>query len=53
MEKYMIYLLTAVGLTPDGSNTVHIYTHNTQSNTVKNFGWKAFWDSNPDWSNQD
>jgi len=23
---YMIYLLTAVGLTPGGSSTVHIYT---------------------------
>jgi len=22
----MIYLLTAIGLTPDGSSTVHIYT---------------------------
>jgi len=22
----MIYLLTAIGLTPSGSNTVHIYT---------------------------
>ena len=24
---YMIYLSTAIGLTPDGSSTVHIYTH--------------------------
>jgi hypothetical protein len=23
----MIYLLTAIGLTPGGSSTVHIYTH--------------------------
>jgi len=32
----MIYLLTAVGLTPDGSSTVHIYTqNNTWNNTMK------------------
>jgi len=29
----MIYLLTALGLTPGGSSTVHIYTNNTQNNT--------------------
>jgi len=23
----MIYLLTAIGMTPGGSSTVHIYTH--------------------------
>jgi len=23
----LIYLLTAIGLTPSGSSTVHIYTH--------------------------
>jgi len=31
----MIYLLTAIGLTPGGSNTVHIYTqtiHRTTQN---------------------
>jgi len=36
---YMIYLLTAIGLTPDGSNTVHIYTqtvHRTTQSTQKN-----------------
>jgi len=33
----MIYLLTAIGLSPGGSGTVHIYTHNTQNNTI-NFG---------------
>ena len=27
-------MLTAVGLTPDGSSTVHIYTNNTQNNTT-------------------
>ena len=26
MIRYMIYLLTAIGLTPCGSSTVHIYT---------------------------
>jgi len=35
----MIYLLTAFGLTPGGSSTVHIYTHLhtniTQNNTMK------------------
>ena len=26
LEYYMIYLLTAVGMTPGGSSTVHSYT---------------------------
>jgi len=34
----MMYSLTAIGLTPDGNNTVHIYTHTvhrtTQWNTI-------------------
>ena len=31
----LVYLLTAIGLTPGGSSTVHIYTqNNTQSNTI-------------------
>ena len=31
----LIYLLTAVGLTPGGSSTVHIYTHtHTHTNTI-------------------
>ena len=30
-------MLTAIGLTPGGSSTVHIYTSNTQNNTI-NFG---------------
>jgi len=30
-----IYLLTAIRLTPGGSSTVHIYTNNTQNNTMK------------------
>ena len=66
----LIYLLTAIGLTPSGSSAVHIrltpigstvqysstvqqyskhlHTNSTQNNTINNFGWKAFWDSNPD-----
>jgi hypothetical protein len=34
---YMIHLFTAVGLTPGGSSTVHIYVHinNIQNNTMK------------------
>ena len=38
----MIYLLTAIGLTPGGSSTVHIYTqtihkttHSTETKTTK------------------
>ena len=31
---YMIYLLTAIGLTPGGSSTVHIYT---QTNTEQHY----------------
>ena len=30
----MIYLLTAIGLTPDGSSTVHTHTH-THTHTQK------------------
>jgi hypothetical protein len=30
---YMIYLLTAIGLTPGGSSTVHIYTQTTHRTT--------------------
>ena len=29
----MIYLLTAIGLTPDGITTVHIYTQTVQRTT--------------------
>jgi uncharacterized integral membrane protein len=29
----MIYLLTAIGLTPGGSNTVHIYTQTIHRTT--------------------
>jgi hypothetical protein len=31
----MIYLLTAIGLSPDGRSTVHIYTH-TIHRTIQN-----------------
>jgi hypothetical protein len=32
----LIYLLTAIGLTPGGSSTVHIlHTNNTQNNTME------------------
>jgi len=30
----LIYLLTAIGLTPGGSSTVHIYTQTTQLTTL-------------------
>jgi len=29
----MIYLLTAIGLTPGGSSTVHIYTQHTEQHS--------------------
>jgi hypothetical protein len=29
----MIYLLTAIGLTPGGSSTVHTYTHTVHRTT--------------------
>jgi len=31
----MIYLLTAIGLSPGGSSTVHIYTQNNTQNDTK------------------
>ena len=31
----MICLLPAIGLTPGGISTVHIYTNNTYNSTVK------------------
>jgi uncharacterized integral membrane protein len=37
MIRYDIYLLTAIGLTPGGSSTVHIYTktvHRTTQLTI-------------------
>jgi len=34
----MIYLLTAIGLTPGGSNTVHIYTQTVHRTTQLDLG---------------
>jgi len=31
----MMYLLTAIGLTPGGSSTVHIYTQTVQHNETE------------------
>jgi len=31
--------------------STHLHTNNTQKNTINNFGWRDFWDSNPEWSN--
>jgi len=31
--------------------STHLHTNGTQNNTVNNFVWKAFWNSNPGWSN--
>ena len=41
--QYTIYLLTAIGLTPSSSSTVHIdtHTHNTQNNTINNLTGKS------------
>ena len=33
MTYDMIYLLTAIGLSPGGNSTVHIYTQTTQNDT--------------------
>jgi hypothetical protein len=48
----MMYFLAAVGLAPSGSSTVHIYTQTIYRTTqLTTLVWKAFWDSNPEWSN--
>ena len=31
--------------------STHLHTDSTQNNTINNFGQKAFWDSNPKYSN--
>ena len=36
----MIYLLTAIGLTPDGSSTVHIYTQTIHRTTQLTINWE-------------
>jgi len=43
----MIYWLTAIGLTPVGNGTVHIYTrNNTQRNTMRQKTHNIFYDKN-------
>ena len=37
IDRYELYLLSAIGLTPGGSSTVHIYTQ-TVHGTTQNFG---------------
>jgi len=42
----MIYLLTAIGLSPDGSSTVHIYTqtiHRTTQITTEQHKLQLIW----------
>ena len=29
--------------------STHLRTNSTQHDTINSFGWKAFWDSNPEW----
>jgi len=44
----MLYLLTAIGLTPGGSSTVHIYTntiHRTTQNKKIHRTTQTFWNS--------
>jgi len=31
--------------------SIHLHANSTQNDTINNFGWKAFWDSNSEWSN--
>jgi ABC-type Fe3+ transport system permease subunit len=31
--------------------STHLHKNSTWNNTINSFGWKAFWDSNPEWSN--
>ena len=51
-RSLLIYLLTAIGLTPGGSSTVHIYTQTVHRTTqLTTLVGKAFWDSDPEWSN--
>jgi len=30
--------------------STYLHTNSTQNDTINNFGWKAIWDSNPEWS---
>ena len=36
-KRYMIHLLTSIGLTPGGSSTVHIYTQTTHRTQNKQY----------------
>jgi len=48
----MIYLLTAIELTPGCSSTVHICTQTIYRTTqLTTLVGRFFWDSNPEWSN--
>ena len=38
----MIYMLTAIGLTPGGSSTVHIYTQTVHRTTKLATNWDIF-----------
>ena len=40
----MIYLLTAIGLTPNGSSTVHIYTQTTHLTTQRKIQFTSNWE---------
>jgi hypothetical protein len=47
---HMIYLLTAIGLSPDGSSTVHIYTqtvHRTTQNKQYIEEHNSLWECRP------
>jgi hypothetical protein len=49
MNLILIYLLTAIGLTPGGQwYSTHLHTNSTKSIAINNFGWKVSWDSNPE-----
>ena len=37
----MIYSLTAIGLAPGDSSTVHVHTNNTQNNKIKHNIWNG------------
>jgi len=48
MIRYDIYLLTAIGLSPGGSSTVHIYTqtiHRTTQITTEQHKYQLLWKS--------
>ena len=61
MIRYMIYIwydtLYDISVNCNWVDTrwqqysTHLHTNSTQNDTINNFGWKAFWDSKPEWSN--